>query len=141
MAGFTRKICILICILALNLPVYTQEIKEALNKEPSGKTKTSIKNTQTQKKEVTKKEEPQKDRSFLNWFNSEAYAAPKSKYDKKALRKRWEQLLGIDIFMPYFQAKKAQKWIKDRTRTKFFNFRGRAEFDEDQVKYIFKLKF
>ena len=88
-------------------------------------------------------EEAQRARQvFLTTINSKAYAQIIDKgEERKALRKRWKKMLGVDIFYPYFEAKKVEKWVKERTKVRVFKLKGSAEFDDNQVKYVFDVKF
>ncbi len=85
-------------------------------------------------------------KSFLTWINSEAYANQMSTQrnegnEKKRLRKRWKELLGIDIFMPYFKAKEMERWVREKTSVHLFKLKGSPQFKDNQVKYIFKIRF
>lgn len=77
---------------------------------------------------------------FLNWVNSKAYAADK-KIEKERLRKDWKEMLGIDVFSPYFKAKKVQKWVKDKARIKLLNIEGEPSLDRNRIQYKFKINF
>ena len=79
---------------------------------------------------------------FLDFINTEAYAANIDEEDEKTiLRDKWKELLGIDIFYPYFKAKELEDWIKDRVSIKIFGMKGRPKFDRNQIIYTFKAKF
>jgi hypothetical protein len=64
--------------------------------------------------------------------------------ERELLREQWEEFLGIDVFYPYYKVKQVEKYVKDRTKVEFFQFKGRAEFDEgssSSFRYIFRKKF
>jgi hypothetical protein len=80
--------------------------------------------------------------SFLGWVNSLAIAATEDTSDsREVLRNKWEQTIGTDIFMPYFQAKKMEEWIKEKAKVAVFNMKGKPEFNRNQVQYIFHKNF
>lgn len=79
---------------------------------------------------------------LLEWLNAKAYAEPiDTDQEKIAARKKWAEILGIDIFSPYFTAKDIETAIKNKTKTRFFGIRGSAEFDRNTIQYIFKMNF
>jgi len=125
------------------LPSYSQE-----NENNTAANNSSVEtnffrpNNQAQKTTDVKLEDAKKDRSFLNWINNRAYAASIDKRDeRKILRQKWKKMLGVDIFYPYFKAKEVEDWVKEKTSVRFFKIKGKPEFDENQIKYIFKIKF
>jgi hypothetical protein len=79
---------------------------------------------------------------FLNWINTKAYAATIDESEERIrLRKAWKRLLGADIFFPYFKAKEVEEWVREKAKIKFFNIKGKPEFNRNQIQYIFKIKF
>lgn len=81
-------------------------------------------------------------KSFFDWINSNAFAKTIDKdEEKKIARKVWRQSLGVDIFYPYFQVKKAKKIIESKTEIKLFSMKGKASISDDEVKYIFRKRF
>lgn len=80
---------------------------------------------------------------FKRWFNNRKVEKQSEVGDKQRLREEWQEFLGIDVFAPYFKAKEVEKYVQEKTKVEFFNFRGRAEFEEGKssVRYIFKKKF
>ncbi len=80
-------------------------------------------------------------RNFLRFVNESIRAAIEEKEEKKVLRQQWQELLRMDIFYPYFKAKEVQGWISEKASVKFFNLKGKPEFENDQIKYIFQVKF
>ncbi|MCM8823108.1 MAG: hypothetical protein NC822_00320 [Candidatus Omnitrophica bacterium] len=90
---------------------------------------------------VTQKENSAK-KLFLDFINKKAYAEPLPKEkERKILRERWQEILGMDIFYPYFKAKEVENLVKEKTSITLLGFKGKAEFNDDSVKYIFKIKF
>jgi len=80
--------------------------------------------------------------SFLTWVNTPAYAEVIDKNkERKRLRKVWKKMLGVDIFYPYFKAKEVEHWVKEKAKVQFFKIKGKPEFSNDKVQYIFKIKF
>lgn len=87
-------------------------------------------------------EDKKREGSFLSWINTDVYAATiEATEERRRLRKKWEKMLGIDIFFPYFKAKEVESWIKEKAKIEFFNIKGKPEFKKDQIQYIFKMKF
>lgn len=79
---------------------------------------------------------------LLEWLNTRAYAEPiDADQEKMVARQKWAEMLGIDIFSPYFTAKEIETTIKNKTKTQFFGIRGRAEFNRNTIQYIFKVNF
>ena len=63
------------------------------------------------------------------------------KNEKEILREKWNDLLGIDIFMPYFKAKEIEKKISEKTSLKIYKMKGKPVFENSELKYVFKTKF
>ena len=63
------------------------------------------------------------------------------KSEKEILREKWNDLLGIDIFMPYFKAKEIEKKISEKTSIKIYKMKGKPEFENSELKYVFKTRF
>lgn len=61
--------------------------------------------------------------------------------EKEKVRRQRKRALGIDLFFPYFKAKEIAKKTENKTKAKVFRLKGEAKIEEDEVKYIFKLKF
>ncbi len=61
--------------------------------------------------------------------------------EKEKLRKKWQNLLGVDLFYPYFQAKEAESWISNQAKIELFELTGKPEFQRNQVTYNFKIEF
>ena len=81
---------------------------------------------------------------YWSWLNSESFVKSKNEdVDRKLLRRQWQDLLGVDVFMPYFKVKEAEDFIADKTKVTLFNMKGKAHFNESrkQVEYIFKKRF
>jgi hypothetical protein len=142
MFATTRKVLIIVCLFPLTIPLYAQSGLDS-NKEarPVLKPDSFLKETLTELPDSSTPEEKITN-SFLDFINKKAYAATiDEKEEKRILRKKWEELLGIDIFYPYFKAKEVESWVRDKASVEFFKLRGRPKFDDDQIKYIFKVKF
>lgn len=66
----------------------------------------------------------------------------KSKSDEKELlRQAWKEAFGIDVWYPYYKAKKIERWVKKRLSIRIFKFKGEPEFQRDQVLYTLKSVF
>lgn len=63
------------------------------------------------------------------------------KSEKEILREKWSDLLGIDIFMPYFKAKEIEAKISEKASIKIYKMKGKPVFENSQLKYVFKTKF
>jgi len=144
LTGFTimKNVLILVCVLALTVPLYAQN-EANLEKE----TEFLIKAEYSKDEHLTEATMPAPDKekttkSFFDFINKKAYAATiDEKEEKRILREKWKELLKIDIFYPYFKAKEVEDWISDKARVEFFKIKGRPKFDDNQIKYIFKVKF
>ncbi|MDD5347045.1 MAG: hypothetical protein PHT59_00350 [Candidatus Omnitrophica bacterium] len=82
--------------------------------------------------------------SIIALFKSRAFAAPKDRdLERRRLREEWSEMLGLDVFYPYFKAREVQDKMQEKTKVNFLNMRGRAEFNEDskEIRYIFKRRF
>lgn len=143
------KRVVVITLIVLTPTLYAQGDKKTQRKEstlqktsamvskshPEGKpSKTSLK----EEKVTPKKKKP----FFLEWINSQAYAAPvNKKFSKKELRERWKEIFGWDVFYPYFKTEEMKDWVKDKTKVNIFKIKGKAKFHNKGVKYIFKMEF
>jgi hypothetical protein len=81
---------------------------------------------------------------YWAWLNSKNFATSFDQDSEKVqLRKQWRDLLGVDVFMPYFKVKEAEEFVSNKTKVSVFNFRGKAHFNESkkQVEYIFRKRF
>lgn len=122
-----KRLLILLILLNLTMPLYAQKEIE-LNKEAEVSTPAL-----TKKKTI---------KAFFDFIDKKVYAATiDKKEEKRILREKWKKLLGIDIFYPYFKAKKVEKWVRDKASMKIFNIKGRPKFDNNQIKYTFTVKF
>lgn len=81
---------------------------------------------------------------YWSWLNSKSFVARFDQDDEKAkLRNQWQELLGVDVFMPYFKVKEAEEMVSNKTKVTLFSMKGKAHFNESkkQVEYIFKKRF
>jgi hypothetical protein len=86
----------------------------------------------------------QKHYIYWSWLNSREFTKRFDQENEKVqLRRQWQDLLGVDVFMPYFKVKEAEEYLTDKTKVTVFDFRGKAHFNESkkQVEYIFKKRF
>ena len=80
--------------------------------------------------------------TFSDWLNQRKYIFHVDKdQEKKQLREEWKQMMGLDIFYPYFKAKELTKKAEQKTSIKVMKLKGEMEINEDEVKYIFSIKF
>jgi len=63
------------------------------------------------------------------------------KSEKEILREKWSDLLGIDIFLPYFKIKEIEEKISEKASIKIYKMKGKPVFENDQLKYVFKTRF
>lgn len=79
---------------------------------------------------------------FFDWINTKAFMRKaNSSEDRKRARKAWKKGLGVDIFYPYFEIKKAKHSIEDKTEIKIFKMKGKAKIERDEIQYIFRARF
>ncbi|MFH1578123.1 MAG: hypothetical protein ABIC18_03520 [Candidatus Omnitrophota bacterium] len=142
MPSAIKKVLILASLLIWIAPLYAQNSDK--NNEAA---QFILKKDSQSEEDLTKTPAPEpKDKKttsrFLNFVNTNAYAANvDEKEEKRILRKKWKEAIGVDIFYPYFTAKRAEEWVSDRTSMNFRNIKGRPKLENNQAKYIFKLKF
>ena len=90
------------------------------------------------------RQEPANKKSYfiLEWLEESAYSSNiDQQKEKDVLRKKWEDLIGVDIFYPYFKAKEVEKVVGDATKIQVFDMTGKTEIKKGRVQYIFKRKF
>jgi hypothetical protein len=79
---------------------------------------------------------------FTEWIQPSAYTDEINLGDEKdILRNKWENLLGVDIFYPYFKAQEAQDWVSNKTAVQFLDIKGKAEIKKNTIRYSFKKNF
>jgi hypothetical protein len=89
----------------------------------------------------------EKAKAFLQFLNQKILNAKKrnnnkpDKDEKNILREKWKNLLGVDIFLPYFKAKEIEDWVGAKTTVKIYKIKGKPVLEDNQIKYIFKVKF
>ncbi len=141
MLYYLRKTLILIILLFLSLPSYPQE-KNSTAINPS--CLDYFRKTAPQRKNAIDQEYKNTGAKyfFFNLINTEVYAATIDRgKERKILRQKWKEMLGLDIFYPYFEAKKVEKWVKEKASVNIFKLKGKPQFDDNQIKYIFNIKF
>jgi len=82
--------------------------------------------------------------SIIQFFKSKAFAAEQNVDDeRKKIRAEWKEFLGLDVFYPYFKAQEVENYLQEKTKMRFFNMPGKAEYNKNsrELKYIFKKKF
>ncbi len=132
MSAHQKKILILVCVLALALPLYAQETEIPPNNH----------STDIEAQAALPDQSEDMENSFWEFVDKKAYAATiNEKEEKKILREEWKKLLGVDIFYPYFKAKEVEDWVSDKASVEIFDIKGRPKFENNQIKYIFKVKF
>ena len=141
-------------------PLSQEQLKGGLNDFGISRSETPLPQGELMKITITKPAQPpqtshasgvygstaqpnvKRDRVFWNFVNQRVYEdTVKIKEEKRILREKWQEWLGIDIFYPYYKAKEIESWVCDRTRVKIFNLRGRLKFENKQLRYTFSMKF
>ncbi len=129
---YRKKILILVCALFLTLPLYAQEAEIPANNH----------STDIEAQAALPDKPEDRENSFWKFVNKKVYAATiNKKEEKKILREEWKKLLGVDIFYPYFKAKEVEDWVSEKASVEIFDIKGRPKFENNQIKYIFKVKF
>lgn len=83
-----------------------------------------------------------KQKVFFDWINTHAFMRKIDSSKERILaRKAWKKGLGVDIFYPYFELKKAKNVIEDKTEVNLFKMKGKAKIERDEIKYIFRARF
>ena len=141
MFSATKKLLILLSVLILTIPLSAQN---EVNRDKEAKS--SVKAECPPESHLTEPSVPALPKKGANAFsvflNKKAYAANiDKKEERRILREKWKELLGMDIFYPYFKAKEVEDWVRDRASIKIFNIKGRPKFENNQIKYTFKIIF
>ena len=82
--------------------------------------------------------------NYWSWLNSKSCSVRIDQDDERNnLRLQWQELLGVDVFMPYFKVKEVEDVVSNKTKVTLFSMSGKAHFNESkkQVEYIFKKRF
>jgi hypothetical protein len=130
----------------LTLPLYAQKNKD-LCKEDSRTISSldkSVKDYLRNERYNSDSPPPQNKFSIIKLFKSKAFAETQNvDEERKKIREEWKELLGLDVFYPYFKAQEVENYVQKKATVKLFNLRGKPEFNKDSkgVKYIFKSKF
>lgn len=83
-----------------------------------------------------------KNQAFFDYVDKKiADRASQTREDRKTIREEWQKYLGIDIWYPYFKTKEIEDWLCDKTKVEVFHFKGRVKFENNQLKYTFKMRF
>lgn len=137
-----RKVSVVVFVLILALPLYAQNTVDN-NGAAESNIKAEISSEEQLAESSTPSPSNEKETSkFLDFINRKAYAARIDEgEERKILRRKWKEWLGIDIFYPYFKAKEVEKWVRKKASIKIFKLRGRPKFSNDQIQYIFRVKF
>lgn len=61
--------------------------------------------------------------------------------EQQMLRQAWKDALGIDIWYPYYQAKKVEGWVKKKCSVRIFKLKGEPLIEKGRVMYSFKTAF
>jgi len=59
------------------------------------------------------------------------------------IRDSWEELLGFDLWMPYYKLEVIRKDISSSLDMKIYNFRGKLEYAKNykEAMYVFRVRF
>lgn len=124
--GSVKKALILMPLFFCLLATFcqSQEITENNDKKSSREEKISLR------------------KSFWQIFNSKAYAASEKKeFSKEELRDKWEKIIGLDVFFPYFKTKQVEKWAENKASVKVMKVKGKPKFSRNGITYKFKIEF
>lgn len=139
-----RITTIIIYLLILAIPaVFAQIPPSFINSIPVIlKTETSIeKNSYLINSIYSSINDTKNSKVFLNFINKQIHDALDEKDEKRILRRQWQELLNVDIFYPYFKIKEVEEWVGEKASVKFFNMKGVPKFENNSIKYTFKVKF
>lgn len=143
MVIIARNLIFLIYVLILAAPLfaqipisYTEKMPMLLKTEP-----VMEKNLYLIKAISVSVGEAPNQKSFLSFINESIRAAIDEREEKRLLRQQWQELLRMDIFYPYFKAKEVEEWVSQKASVKFFNLKGKPEFSNNQIKYMFRIRF
>ncbi|MBU1062321.1 MAG: hypothetical protein KJ957_01930 [Candidatus Omnitrophica bacterium] len=80
--------------------------------------------------------------TFSDWINTRNYTYYiNKKEEKEKLREEWKNMLGLDIFYPYFKANEIKSRTEEKISVKIFNIKGKLELRKDQAFFTFRMKF
>jgi hypothetical protein len=132
-------------ILGMSWPLYAQIDKDLCNeKKPASCLFNESVNDYLKNERYNSDTPSKKEFSIIQLFKSKAFATPQNPdADRKKIREEWKELLGLDVFYPYFKAKEVENYVQQKSAVKLFNLHGKAEFNQESkgLKYIFKKKF
>lgn len=137
-----KRMLILACVLIMAIPLHAQNgVDDNKEVELPPNVVTCV-CSRGQPAEAISESEQEATNSFLDLVNQTAYADTlDKKEEKRILREKWKELLKVDIFYSYFKAKEVEAWVTEKVSIDFPNVRGRAKFEDNQIKYTFKIKF
>ena len=61
--------------------------------------------------------------------------------EQQMLRQAWQDAFGIDIWYPYYQARKVEGWVKKKCSVRIFKLKGEPLIEKGRVMYSFKTAF
>jgi len=61
--------------------------------------------------------------------------------EKKRLRESWKKAFGLDVWYPYYKTKAVEDWVKEKLSVRVFRIKGKPQFENKQILYVFKLGF
>jgi len=144
-----KRLFVLLLTLIFGLcayaPLYAQIRAELRTGSPSHETllDNSIKKYLREERYETRQQNRQRF-SILSLFKSKAFAAPRNVDDeRRKIREEWKEMLGLDVFYPYFKAQEVESFVEEKVSLKLLDMKGKPEFNREskEVRYIFKRKF
>jgi len=72
--------------------------------------------------------------TFKEYINSSV----KKEQSKEEIKEEWKQILGVDVWDPYFRV---DEFISKKTTIQIGKFKGKLFREGKNLKYIFKYKF
>jgi hypothetical protein len=129
----------------LIVPIYAQTNKDLCKEKPQTVCSLDKSVKDYLRDERFNSDSPVKNKfSIIQLFKSKAFAETQNvDEERRKIREEWKELLGLDVFYPYFKAQEIEDFVQKKATVKFFNMHGRPEFNKESkgIKYIFKSKF
>lgn len=142
-----RFLFLIWCILCLGTPLYAQALLTLPNKPPNFKSQENegtlkyLRPPELNATELVYLGEKQQMAHEVGITTFKTLYNPPKVNEKESLRAEWKKVFGIDVWYPYYQAKKIEDWVSHRLSIKMFKMKGEPKLGGNQFKYTFSSKF
>ena len=138
-----KKVIILISLLTTASSIYAEGDTSSINIIGSQTEIESLQDNSLAQDPVSiHPENIQEYLSFSDWINGRRYTIyVKKEQEKKILREQWKQMLGTDIFYPYFKTEEIKNKVEEKATITLLKLKGKPELKTDRARFIFNIKF